>query len=127
VRVLLVDDEAAGRDAMAWVLLDAGAEVTALGSAEAAVAALSTATENLPHVLVSDIGMPGEDGYQLIERIRAMPLARGGAIPAAAVTAYATEADRRRALASGFQTHLAKPLDPDELVAAVVALVGTAT
>jgi CheY-like chemotaxis protein len=78
----------------------------------------------LPDVLVSDIGVPGEDGYSLIRKIRARGAERGGNLPAAALTAYARSEDRIRALKAGFQTHLAKPVDPAELVATIAALVG---
>ena len=123
LRVLLVDDDTNTRRGMAWALEDAGAEVTAVGSAADAVRALLAApAAGRPHVLVSDIGMPGEDGYRLIERVRALGPAGGGDVPAVAVTAYGREADRGRALAAGFQAHLRKPLDPDGLVAAVAAL-----
>ena len=77
-----------------------------------------------PHVLLSDIGMPGGDGYELIERVRELPEERGGHTPAAALTAYAGPADCARALAAGFQLHVAKPVDPAELAAAVAALAG---
>ncbi len=124
VRVLLVEDEAEIRRGMALVLEGEGAEVTAVGSAAEALAALSGGpAERRPHVLLSDIGLPGEDGYELLDRVRAVDAGNGGAIPAAAVTAYAGEADRGRALAAGFQAHLAKPIEPDELIAAVAALV----
>jgi CheY-like chemotaxis protein len=75
-----------------------------------------------PHVLVSDIGMAGEDGYALIRALRARPRERGGAIPAIALTAFARPEDRARALAAGYQAHLAKPLDAPELVAAIADL-----
>jgi CheY-like chemotaxis protein len=75
-----------------------------------------------PHVLVCDIGMPGEDGYSLIQRIRALPAERGGRVRAAAVTAYARGEDRRRALSVGFNLHLSKPVDPAELVVTVARL-----
>ena len=124
VRVLLVDDEAEIRLGMALVLEGEGAEVTAVGSAAEALKALEAApARRKPHVLLSDIGLPGEDGYQLLDRVRAAEAVHGGEIPAVAVTAYAREVDRRRALDAGFQGHLAKPIEPDELIAAVAALV----
>jgi CheY-like chemotaxis protein len=73
-------------------------------------------------VLISDIGMPGESGYDLIKKIRSLDPGLGGRVPAVALTAYAGAADRRRALLAGFQTHLAKPVEPDELLAVVASL-----
>jgi CheY-like chemotaxis protein len=75
-------------------------------------------------VLVADIGMPGEDGYSLIARVRALGADSGGGVPAAALTAYAREQDRERALAAGFQTHIAKPVEPATLTATVARLAG---
>ncbi len=75
-------------------------------------------------VLVFDIGMPGEDGYWLIRRVRALPAERGGGTPAVALTAYARTEDRVRALTAGYQVHLAKPVEPAELIAAVASLAG---
>ncbi|HXM77157.1 MAG TPA: ATP-binding protein, partial [Thermoanaerobaculia bacterium] len=116
VSVLLVEDEPDGRELLVEALRTAGGRVAA---AESARAALALFADCPPDVLVSDIGMPEEDGYALIRAIRALPADRGGAVPAIAVTAYAREEDRLRALAAGFQAHIAKPVDPGELVAAV--------
>jgi CheY-like chemotaxis protein len=88
-------------------------------SASEALAALS---QFKPNLLISDIGMPGEDGYSLIQRIRSLPAKLGGQIPAAALTAFAGESERNRALTAGFQIHISKPVEPAELVAAVVKL-----
>lgn len=122
VRVLLVEDEPHTRVALSLALRRAGAEVLAVDSAAAALAALA-APERRPQVLLSDIGMPGGDGYALMRAIRADERARGALpIPAAAVTAYAADEDRRRALAAGFDAHIAKPVDLDRLVATVAAL-----
>jgi CheY-like chemotaxis protein len=77
-----------------------------------------------PDVLLSDIGMPREDGYDLIHRVRSLPHKEGGSIPAAALTAYATSEDRLRVLTAGFQTHIAKPVEPMELTAVVAILAG---
>jgi CheY-like chemotaxis protein len=76
----------------------------------------------VPDVLISDIGMPDQDGYTLIARVRGMPRERGGATPAACLTGYTTAADRRRALEAGFNMHLAKPIEPSELIAVVANL-----
>jgi len=123
VRVLLVDDETDSRDFLSLSLRQCGAEVTALSSAEEAVSVLQ---RERPDVLVSDIAMPGEDGYALIRRVRALSAERGGQVPAAALTAYAKGEDTTRALAAGYQVHLAKPVEPMELAAAVATLAGRA-
>jgi signal transduction histidine kinase/CheY-like chemotaxis protein len=119
LRVLVVDDEADARDMIAVILTQRGAEVSTAGSVHEALTALDRVR---PDVLVSDIGMPGEDGYSLIRQVRARPAERGGRTPAAALTAYARAEERSRALASGFQMHAPKPIDPDELVTVVQAL-----
>jgi CheY-like chemotaxis protein/two-component sensor histidine kinase len=120
VVVLLVEDADDTRDFLAAVLTQHGATVAAVGSAAAARESLARRT---PHVIVSDIGMGGEDGYALIREIRA----RGDearAVPAVALTAYAGVEDRRRALRAGYDIHVAKPVDPDELIAVVAELAG---
>jgi PAS domain S-box-containing protein len=119
VRVLLVEDEPDTRDLVKTILEGCGARVVAVSSAAEALAALERIN---PTILVSDIGMPGENGYELIKRIRALGPERGGRVPAVALTAYAGPKDRRRALLAGFQTHLAKPVEPDELLAVVASL-----
>ena len=119
VQVLLVEDEQDTRELIRTILEGCGAQVTAVASAGAALAALEQVK---PDVLVSDIGMPGENGYELIKKIRALKPERGGRVPAVALTAYAGSKDRRRALLAGFQTHLAKPVEPDELLAVVASL-----
>ena len=116
VRVLVVDDEQDTRKLISTVIAQSGAEVTACASAGEALEKLKTWR---PHILMSDIGMPGEDGYALIKQVRALPPERGGRTPAAALTAYARDEDRGRALAAGFQLHIAKPFNPRELLAAV--------
>jgi len=113
VRVLLVEDELDGRELLAEVLHSAGANVKAVASAAEAMEALGAFR---PDVLVSDIAMAQEDGYSLVRRLRRLPPEEGGRIPAVALSAYAREDDRIRSLAAGFQHHVAKPLDPDELV-----------
>jgi CheY-like chemotaxis protein len=121
VHVLVVDDDEEVREAIVAVLQDCGAEVIA---APGGAAALNTLRHAQPDVLVSDIAMPGMDGHRLIRRIRALDPARGGSIPAAALTAYANSADRARALLGGYQVYLAKPFDPTELVTLVAHLAG---
>lgn len=119
IRVLLVDDNADARAFMAFLLEEYGASVTAVASAYEALEAL--VSPNLD-ILLSDIGMPEMDGYQLIQRIRALPSEAGGQVPAIALTAYAGEIDHQRALAAGFQHHIAKPVEPSELIAAIASL-----
>jgi CheY-like chemotaxis protein len=121
VRVLVVDDETDSRAMLSAVLEGHGAAVTAAGSAAEAVAAFERAR---PDIIVSDIAMPEEDGYSLIRRIRALAPGRGGRTPAVALTGRVTADDRTRALAAGFQAHVAKPIDTAELLEAVAALAG---
>jgi signal transduction histidine kinase/CheY-like chemotaxis protein len=123
LRVLVVDDERDARDWIGRVLEDNGASVHLLASA---VEALQQVPGFQPDVLVSDIGMPGTDGYALIRQLRSMPEADGGRVPAIALTAFARNDDRARALAAGYQLHLGKPVDEDELVAAIASLCTTA-
>jgi CheY-like chemotaxis protein/anti-sigma regulatory factor (Ser/Thr protein kinase) len=120
VTVLVVDDEADARDLVATVLRGSGAEVTTASSAERGLELL---IQSPPAVLLSDIGMPNTDGYELIRRVRALAETRGAQTPAVALTAYAREQDRRRALEAGFQRHVAKPVEPSELVRIVTSLV----
>jgi CheY-like chemotaxis protein/two-component sensor histidine kinase len=123
VRILLVEDEIDSREILRQMLSLTGAFVEAVGSVAEAMVAFDHAR---PDVLLSDIGMPIEDGYSLIRRIRALIPERGGKVPAAAITAYATAEDRERALAAGFQLHLSKPVDPERLSAAIATLIGRA-
>jgi len=116
VRVLVVDDEPDARDFVSFVLQKYGAEVLLAESVAAALARLDTFT---PHIVVSDIGMPDEDGYVLIQKLRQ----RGFKMPAVALTAFARTEDRERALAEGFQQHLAKPVEPATLTEVVAQLV----
>ena len=123
LRVLVVDDDADAREAMAAVLETGEAVVT---TAASAAEALDLLDHEAFDVLLSDIAMPEEDGYALIRRLRARDPEHGGRIPAAALTAYARSEDRARALLAGFQMHLAKPIDPTTLMAAVADLAGSA-
>ncbi|HEX8353297.1 MAG TPA: response regulator, partial [Pyrinomonadaceae bacterium] len=118
---LVVDDDDDTRGLVTSVLEMCGAEVTAVGTAREA---LREVERLRPDVLVSDLGMPGEDGYWLIEEVRALPAGRGGKTPAAALTAYARAEDRLRTLRAGFQHHVTKPAEPQELVAVVANLAG---
>jgi len=119
LRVLLVDDTDDGRALTALVLTQAGASVQTVRSVREALASIE---QDPPDVLVSDIGLPDEDGYALILQIRRHEAARGGFLPAVALTGYARVADRDRILAAGFQSHVAKPLDPVALTAAIAAV-----
>ena len=123
LRVLLVEDEPDAREMLVAVLTQCRAEVRAVSNAAHALFELETWQ---PEVLISDIEMPGEDGYALIRKIRSLAPERGGKIPAAALTAYARAEDRMRALLSGFQLHVPKPVEPAELVAVVASLAGRA-
>lgn len=120
VTVLVVDDEADARDLVATALRANGAEVMTAANAAQGLELLS---DKKPMVLVSDIGMPETDGYELIRRVRRLPGTRESHVPAIALTAYAREEDRRLALEAGFQTHVTKPVEPAELVRVVAGLV----
>jgi signal transduction histidine kinase/CheY-like chemotaxis protein len=121
LRVLAVDDEADTREMIRAVLEHCKMEVVTAASAAEALEAIE---RSRPDVLLSDLGMPGEDGYALIAKVRALPAERGGQIPAAALTAYVRGEDRVKVLRSGFQLHVSKPLEPNELVAVVANLAG---
>jgi CheY-like chemotaxis protein/two-component sensor histidine kinase len=123
VRILVVDDEPDAREMTSAALERCGATVVVAASAEEALAVLGRTDVD---VLLADIGMPGEDGYSLMRKVRALASARTASVPAAAVTAYAREDQRHEALAAGFQVHLAKPLDPYRLAQTVVKLARTA-
>ena len=122
VKVLVIDDEPDARDLASHVLGGRGASVTMASSAAEALGAL--ATSGPFDVVVSDIGLPGEDGYELIRQVRALDAAAGGKVPAIALTAYARAEDRTRAILAGYQVHLTKPIEPSELLANVASLAG---
>jgi len=123
LQILVVDDEADTRDLLKFMLENYGAEVLTVASAREAMAAL---TENPSRydVLISDIGMPEENGYFLIRQVRALAAEAGGRIPAAALTAYASPQEEERAIEAGFQTHIAKPIKPVQLGLIIANLVG---
>jgi len=121
VRLLVVDDEPGARELIANVLQGYGAEVCL---AESGQAALTKLFEQRPHVLIADLGMPGMDGYALIEQVRALDPDFGGHTPAIAVTGYASPLDRLRALQAGYQNHVAKPVEPQELAIVIASLTG---
>lgn len=118
VKVLVVDDELDARELLKVVLEGCNAEVITAASVQEA---LDQLLREQPHVLISDIGMPQEDGYQFIRKVRKLQPEQGGMIPAIALTAYARTEDRKRALLSGYQTHVTKPVEPSELVAVVAS------
>jgi PAS domain S-box-containing protein len=120
VQLLVVDDDDDTREFLIALLEQEGAIVRSVASVAEALAALES---SWPDVLLSDIGMPGSDGYELIARVREMEVLRGGKMPAIALTAYAREEERQRALEAGFQMHLSKPVEVDELIAEVAKLV----
>jgi CheY-like chemotaxis protein len=119
VRVLVVDDTRNVREAVTDILTHDGAKVTAVGSAEEALAALQ---RERPDVLLSDLAMPGKGGYWLIGQVRALPPERGGVTPAAALTAYTGPEHRASVLRAGFQLHLEKPISLDALIGVVAML-----
>ncbi len=120
IRVVVVDDEADTRDLLTTSLEACGAIAFPVASAQEAIATISASPVD---VLISDIGMPEEDGYSLIRKVRTLPATQGGTIPAIALTAYARVEDQARALADGFHVHLSKPVEPDQLVAVVANLI----
>jgi CheY-like chemotaxis protein len=120
LKILVVDDDVDTRELIEWVLKRVGAEVTSVGSAREA---LDLVEREKPHLLVSDIAMPGEDGYSLLKKIRALPPERGGRIPAIALTAHSLVQDRLQSLRAGFQSHVPKPVVPEELVEVVASVI----
>jgi signal transduction histidine kinase len=121
LRVLLVDDEPEARQIISTVITRTGAEVKTCNSAHEALAKLS---EWKPDVILSDIAMPEQDGYSFIKQVRSLPRDKGGDTPAAALTAYARDIDRRQALAAGYQMHIAKPIGASQLVTMIARLAG---
>lgn len=121
--VLVVDDDVDGREVIASALLAREALVVTAANAREAMEALEASR---PDVVVSDIGMPGEDGYALMERVRALPIERGGRTPAIALTAYARYADRAKALLAGFTAYASKPITPNELILLIATASGRA-
>jgi CheY-like chemotaxis protein len=120
VQVLVVDDDTDTREFVVFLLQQAQASVI---FADSAGSALATLMKSKPDVLLSDIGMPDMDGYMLLQQVRALPPEQGGQIPAIALTAYAGAFNQQQALDAGFQRHIAKPVEPDELIGAIVNLV----
>jgi hypothetical protein len=117
---LLVDDNDDSRNLTNRILLDSGAEPRSTSSAAEALAVIEAFQ---PHVLVSDLGMPSQDGFEFIQQLRGQGYSHQQ-LPAIALTAFARTEDRRRALLAGFQMHLSKPVDPAELTLAIASLLG---
>ncbi len=121
LRVLVVDDEVDARELLRRLLVECKAEVLLADSAKAAIEVVKS---RRPDVLISDIGMPERDGYELIKEIRKLPAERGGKTPAIALTAFARSEDRMRALMAGYQAHIAKPVEPQEFIVTVASVGG---
>jgi CheY-like chemotaxis protein len=121
VRVLVADDDPEALELASTILGGAGAQVRTCPSADEALAAFR---QGVPDVLISDIEMPGEDGYALIRRVRALPAEQGGRVPAVALTAYGRAQDRVQSLAAGFTMHVPKPVDPGELTTIIASVCG---
>jgi CheY-like chemotaxis protein len=121
LRILVVDDEADSRDLVKAILTRCGSDVNCCESAAEGMKAFKNWK---PDLLVSDIGMPNEDGYSLITKLRKLKTKRAKEMPAIALTAYATKEDQARTLSSGFQMHVAKPIDPEKLITSVARAMG---
>ncbi len=124
LKVLVLDDEDDARELLAMVLEPCGVAVTTVSSVADALAAID---REVPSLIVSDIGMPGEDGYSFARKLRAREARRGGRVPAVALTAYARAEDRTRALVAGFTSHVPKPIEPAELIAVIASLLPAPT
>lgn len=125
LRILVVDDEVDARELLIQILVECGAEVVALATPDEVIAALKEQTSDSRFdILISDIGMPQQDGYALLQRVRLLESNQGGRIPAVALTAYARAEDRKAALLAGFQSHVAKPVEPGELIVVIANLTG---
>lgn len=119
LRVLVVDDDADMRELMAMILGTSGARTQCTGSCAEALAVFA---RERPDVVVADIGLPDEDGYALIRKIRALPIADGGRVPAVALTGFGAAEDKERAVSAGYQRCLTKPVEPDVIVATIAEL-----
>jgi CheY-like chemotaxis protein len=125
IRVLAVDDDPDTLEFLCFVLEREGALVTCVDRSDAALAKLAdSSASSRPHVLISDLAMPKKDGAWLIKEIRSLPPEKGGAVPALALTAFASQATAEQLTAAGFQMRLTKPMDPAALVKAVRSLAG---
>jgi CheY-like chemotaxis protein len=119
MKILIVEDDSDSRQMLEMVLKSRGAEVSAVGSVREAMAVLNK-KEWQPALLLSDLGMPEEDGYDLIRKIRSRSVEEGGELPAIALSGYAGREEGERALNAGYQVHLSKPVDLGELMKAIV-------
>ncbi|MBW4602270.1 MAG: response regulator [Calothrix sp. FI2-JRJ7] len=124
LQILIVEDEVDSLELLSTILQGYGAQVIPTASVSEALKIIENATNQSLDVLVSDIGMPNEDGYSLIRKLRQLEAQRGGWMPAVALTAYAKSEDRRQALLAGFQMHLPKPVQPEELATVIASLTG---
>ncbi|MCC5642871.1 response regulator [Nostoc sp. CHAB 5824] len=124
LQILVVEDEADSLELLSTILQEYGAEVISVASVSEALEIIENATSQSLDVLVSDIGMPNEDGYSLIRKLRQLEAQRGGRMPAVALTAYARSDDRKQALLAGFQMHLPKPVEAAELATVIASLTG---
>jgi CheY-like chemotaxis protein len=122
-RIIVVDDDPTAVELITEVLAQAGGEVISCGTADDALQAFA---RSRPDVILSDIEMPGQDGYSLIRKLRALGPEQGGKTPAVALTAFGRPEDRIRSLRAGFNIHVSKPVDPAELVAIVASMLGRA-
>jgi CheY-like chemotaxis protein len=121
VEALVVDDDRDNRELIKRILTDCGAAVRLAASARDAFAQFRDA---VPNLLISDLGMPDVDGFELLDWVRHLAKEEGGQVPAIALTAFARSEDRLRALEAGFSAHISKPVEPSELIATVAAVVG---
>jgi CheY-like chemotaxis protein len=121
LRALVVDDDRDTRELLTELLRARGMQVTATESGAACLDALD---RDVPDIIISDIAMPGLDGFEMMDRVRRRPAERGGLVPAVALSAYARREDRERSLASGFEVHLSKPVDVEELIATIASVAG---
>ena len=121
IKILVVDDEADAGELITTILEAAGAVTIPVSNA---TEALDTLLQLKPNLLISDIGMPLSDGYSLIRKVRELNPEQGGKIPALALTAFARTEDRNQAIIAGYQEHIAKPVEPKELVNAIATLIG---
>jgi len=121
LHILAVDDNLDSLAMMKHMLEDLGAQVAAVASAKEVMSALKASPDQYD-ILLSDIGMPDEDGFSLIRQVRALEANKGGQIPAASVTAYVSDKERQKALAAGFQAHIQKPINLDQMISAIINL-----
>lgn len=118
--ILTVDDEADAREIISFILQINGARVTSTSSAVEALEILNQLNERIPDILLSDISMPNENGYSLLEKIRSLPHEAASQIPAIALTAFTRPEDRQAAFDAGFQKHLGKPVETEDLISAII-------